>query len=92
MFVQADVVAVAQPDRWRIGCVGAPAPDLHWHLGECCHLRQVLRDWDVVEPIISGYFPNGVLPVPMVVEVSRLTAKQGVRIEPDLWAALPAAR
>lgn len=51
-----------------------------------------MRDWDVVEPIISSYFPNGVLPVPMATEVSRLTAKQGVRIEPDLWAALPAAR
>lgn len=51
-----------------------------------------MRDWDVVEPIISSYFPNGSLPVPMAAEVSRLTAKQGVRIEPDLWAALPAAR
>jgi enamine deaminase RidA (YjgF/YER057c/UK114 family) len=48
-----------------------------------------MRDWDVVEPIVGSYFPDGVVPVPAVVEVSRLTAKQGVRFEPDLWAALP---
>lgn len=46
------------------------------------------RDWDVIEPIAVSYFERP-LPVPMVVEVSRLTAKQGVRFEPDLWAVLP---
>jgi enamine deaminase RidA (YjgF/YER057c/UK114 family) len=50
-----------------------------------------MRDWDAIEPVVAGYFPAG-LPVPMVVEVSRLTAKQGVRLEPDLWASLPAER
>jgi enamine deaminase RidA (YjgF/YER057c/UK114 family) len=47
-----------------------------------------IRDWDVIEPIATEYFGRP-LPVPMVVEVSRLTAKQGVRFEPDLWAVLP---
>jgi enamine deaminase RidA (YjgF/YER057c/UK114 family) len=47
-----------------------------------------IRDWDVIEPIVTEYFARP-LPVPMVVEVSRLTAKQGVRFEPDLWAVLP---
>jgi enamine deaminase RidA (YjgF/YER057c/UK114 family) len=47
-----------------------------------------IREWDTIEPIVSSYF-DGPLPIPMVVEVSRLTAKQGVRFEPDLWAALP---
>jgi enamine deaminase RidA (YjgF/YER057c/UK114 family) len=50
-----------------------------------------MRDWEAIEPIVADYFPSG-LPVPMVVEVSRLTAKQGVRLEPDLWASLPAER
>jgi enamine deaminase RidA (YjgF/YER057c/UK114 family) len=47
-----------------------------------------IREWDVIEPIATSYFGRP-LPVPMVVEVSRLTAKQGVRFEPDLWAFLP---
>jgi enamine deaminase RidA (YjgF/YER057c/UK114 family) len=47
-----------------------------------------IREWDAIEPIVSEYFDRP-LPVPMVVEVSRLTAKQGVRFEPDLWAVLP---
>ena len=47
-----------------------------------------IRDWDVIEPIVIEYLGR-TPPVPMVVEVSRLTAKQGVRFEPDLWAALP---
>lgn len=47
-----------------------------------------LREWDTIEPIVTSYFGRPP-PVPMVVEVSRLTAKQGVRFEPDLWAALP---
>jgi len=51
-----------------------------------------IRDWDVAQPIIASYFPHGVIPAPIAVEVSRLTAKQGVRIEPDLWAAVPADR
>jgi enamine deaminase RidA (YjgF/YER057c/UK114 family) len=46
-----------------------------------------IREWDTIEPIVTGYFGRD-LPVPMVVEVSRLTAKQGVRFEPDLWAML----
>lgn len=50
-----------------------------------------IRDWDAARPIIESYFPNGI-PAPIAVEVSRLTAKQGVRIEPDLWAAVPADR
>lgn len=49
-----------------------------------------IREWDTIEPIVTSYFDRP-LPVPMVVEVSRLTAKQGVRFEPDLWAALPGA-
>jgi enamine deaminase RidA (YjgF/YER057c/UK114 family) len=47
-----------------------------------------IREWDTIEPIVGDYF-DGPPPVPIVVEVSRLTAKQGVRFEPDLWAALP---
>lgn len=47
-----------------------------------------MREWEAIEPIVIGYFDRP-LPVPMVVEVSRLTAKQGVRFEPDLWVALP---
>jgi len=47
-----------------------------------------IREWDTIEPIVTSYFGRPP-PVPMVVEVSRLTAKQGVRFEPDLWAALP---
>lgn len=47
-----------------------------------------IREWDSIEPIVTSYFGRPP-PVPMVVEVSRLTAKQGVRFEPDLWAALP---
>lgn len=50
-----------------------------------------MREWEVIEPIATSYFGRA-LPVPMVVEVSRLTAKQGVRFEPDLWAALPSQR
>lgn len=49
-----------------------------------------MREWDTIEPIVTSYFGRP-LPAPMVVEVSRLTAKQGVRFEPDLWAALPGA-
>jgi enamine deaminase RidA (YjgF/YER057c/UK114 family) len=51
-----------------------------------------IRDWEIAQPIIASYFPGGVIPAPIAVEVSRLTAKQGVRIEPDLWAAVPADR
>ena len=51
-----------------------------------------LRDWEIAQPIIASYFPGGVIPAPIAVEVSRLTAKQGVRIEPDLWAAVPVDR
>lgn len=47
-----------------------------------------MREWDAIEPIVRSHF-DGPPPVSMVVEVSRLTAKQGVRFEPDLWAALP---
>src|SRR5690606_15725424 len=47
-----------------------------------------IRDWDAIEPIVQSYFGRPV-PVPVVVEVARLTAKQGVRFEPDLWASLP---
>lgn len=47
-----------------------------------------MREWEAIEPIATSYFGRP-LPVPMVVEVSRLTAKQGVRFEPDLWAVLP---
>ena len=46
-----------------------------------------IREWQAIEPIVSSYFDRPP-PVPMVVEVSRLTAKQGVRFEPDLWAVL----
>jgi enamine deaminase RidA (YjgF/YER057c/UK114 family) len=46
-----------------------------------------VREWDTIQPIATSYFGRP-LPVPMVVEVSRLTAKQGVRFEPDLWAVL----
>lgn len=49
-----------------------------------------MRDWEIIEPIVTSYFGR-TPPVPMVVEVSRLTAKQGVRFEPDLWAVLPAS-
>lgn len=45
-----------------------------------------IRDWAEVEPILQDYF-EGDLPAPLVVEVSRLTAKPGVRFEPDFWAS-----
>ncbi|MGH8910933.1 MAG: RidA family protein, partial [Acidimicrobiia bacterium] len=47
-----------------------------------------MREWEAIEPIVIEHFGR-TPPVPMVVEVSRLTAKQGVRFEPDLWAVLP---
>jgi 2-iminobutanoate/2-iminopropanoate deaminase len=47
-----------------------------------------MREWEVIEPIVTSYFGRPP-PVPMVVEVARLIAKQGIRFEPDLWAALP---
>ncbi len=47
-----------------------------------------MRDWEAIEPIVTEHFGR-TPPVSMVVEVSRLTAKQGVRFEPDLWAVLP---
>lgn len=47
-----------------------------------------MRDWAVIEPIVVEHFGR-TPPVSMVIEVSRLTAKQGVRFEPDLWAKLP---
>ena len=47
-----------------------------------------MRDWEVIEPIVTSYFGRPP-PVPMVVEVARLIAKQGIRFEPDLWATLP---
>ncbi|MFE7030768.1 Rid family hydrolase [Streptomyces sp. NPDC057621] len=46
-----------------------------------------IRDWDAISPIVTEYF-GGRLPTPQVVEVARLTAKPGVRFEPDLWACL----
>lgn len=49
-----------------------------------------IREWDIIAPIVTSYFGRSP-PVPMVVEVSRLTAKQGVRFEPDLWAVLPSS-
>jgi len=55
----------------------------NWYLSD-------IRDWEVVEPIARSYFGRE-LPVPMVVEVSRLVAKQGVRVEPDLWASVSAS-
>lgn len=45
-----------------------------------------IRDWAEAEPIVREYF-EGDLPAPLVVEVSRLTAKPGVRFEPDFWAS-----
>jgi enamine deaminase RidA (YjgF/YER057c/UK114 family) len=45
-----------------------------------------IRDWAEVELILREYF-EGDLPAPLVVEVSRLTAKPGVRFEPDFWAS-----
>jgi enamine deaminase RidA (YjgF/YER057c/UK114 family) len=45
-----------------------------------------IRDWAEVEPILRDYF-EGDLPASLVVEVSRLTAKPGVRFEPDFWAS-----
>lgn len=50
-----------------------------------------IREWETIEPIVTSYFDRP-LPVPMIVEVARLTAKQGVRFEPDLWAVLPLSR
>lgn len=47
-----------------------------------------MREWEAIEPIVTEHFGRRP-PVPMVVEVSRLTAKQGVRFEPDLWARVP---
>jgi enamine deaminase RidA (YjgF/YER057c/UK114 family) len=46
-----------------------------------------MRDWEAIEPVVESYFGR-TPPVSMVVEVSRLTAKQGVRFEPDLWATV----
>lgn len=49
-----------------------------------------VRDWPVVEAAARRHF-GGDLPAPMVIEVPRLVAKPGVRVEPDFWASLPAA-
>jgi enamine deaminase RidA (YjgF/YER057c/UK114 family) len=48
-----------------------------------------VREWPVVEATARRHFGRD-LPAPMVVEVPRLVAKPGVRVEPDLWASLPA--
>jgi enamine deaminase RidA (YjgF/YER057c/UK114 family) len=48
-----------------------------------------LREWPVVEATARRHFDRD-LPTPMVVEVPRLAAKPGVRVEPDLWASVPA--
>ncbi|MGH3345877.1 MAG: Rid family hydrolase [Nocardioides sp.] len=49
-----------------------------------------IREWPVVEAAARRHFGRD-LPAPMVVEVPRLVAKPGVRVEPDLWASLPAS-
>jgi enamine deaminase RidA (YjgF/YER057c/UK114 family) len=46
-----------------------------------------IREWPVVEAAAREHFGRD-LPAPMVVEVPRLVAKPGVRVEPDLWASL----
>lgn len=48
-----------------------------------------IREWPVVEAVAREHFGRA-LPAPMVIEVPRLVAKPGVRVEPDLWASLPA--
>lgn len=48
-----------------------------------------IRDWPVVEEAARRHFGRD-LPAPMVIEIPRLVAKPGVRVEPDLWASLPA--
>lgn len=55
----------------------------NWYLSD-------IREWPTMEPIVADYF-GGTIPVPQVVEVARLTAKPGVRFEPDLWATVPAS-
>ncbi|MEV7091192.1 Rid family hydrolase [Streptomyces sp. NPDC093085] len=47
-----------------------------------------IRDWDAIAPVLAEYF-GGELPSPQVIEVARLTAKPGIRLEPDLWASRP---
>jgi enamine deaminase RidA (YjgF/YER057c/UK114 family) len=47
-----------------------------------------IREWDAIRPVAESYFGRP-LPMPMVVETARLTAKPGVRFEPDLWASIP---
>jgi enamine deaminase RidA (YjgF/YER057c/UK114 family) len=47
-----------------------------------------IREWPVVEATARRHFERD-LPAPMVIEVPRLVAKPGVRVEPDLWASLP---
>jgi enamine deaminase RidA (YjgF/YER057c/UK114 family) len=49
-----------------------------------------IRDWPQIEPVVREHFGRD-LPVPQIVEVSRLTAKPGIRFEPDLWATCPVA-
>jgi len=49
-----------------------------------------VRDWPVVEAAARRHFGRD-LPAPMVIEVPRLVAKPGVRVEPDFWASLPAS-
>jgi enamine deaminase RidA (YjgF/YER057c/UK114 family) len=48
-----------------------------------------IREWPLVEAAARRHFDRD-LPAPMVIEVPRLVAKPGVRVEPDLWASLPA--
>ena len=47
-----------------------------------------IREWDAIKPVVESYFGRPI-PMPMVVEAARLTAKPGVRFEPDLWASIP---
>ena len=47
-----------------------------------------IREWDAIRPVVENYFGRPI-PMPMVVETARLTAKPGVRFEPDLWASIP---
>lgn len=81
---QAEQVMVNQ--RKVLQAAGAGFEDVfrsNWYVTD-------LREWPVVEATAHRHFGRD-LPAPMVIEVPRLAAKPGVRVEPDLWASVPAS-
>lgn len=82
--IEAQAEQVMANQRKVLEAAGARFEDVfrsNWYVTD-------LREWPVVEETARRHFERD-LPAPMVIEVPRLAAKPGVRVEPDLWASLP---